>query len=100
MFRRLDQIVVAFRHKLAVYRLVLQDERTPRLSKWLLGIAVAYALSPVDLIPDWIPVLGLLDDLIVVPALIGLANLGIPAQVWMDARVRELGRETSEGRRV
>ncbi len=88
MFRRLDQIVVAFRHKLAVYRLVLRDERTPRISKWLLGIAVAYALSPVDLIPDWIPVLGLLDDLVVVPALIGLANLGIPAQVWKDARAR------------
>lgn len=46
----------------------LFDSRTPVMSKILAALTVAYLLSPIDLIPDFIPVLGLLDDLIIVPA--------------------------------
>lgn len=65
----------------------MRDPRTPWLAKGLLGVAVAYTLSPVDLIPDFVPVLGHLDDLLVVPALVWLATRMIPAQVLRDARL-------------
>jgi uncharacterized membrane protein YkvA (DUF1232 family) len=54
-----------------------------------LGLAViAYALSPIDLIPDFIPVLGYLDDLVVIPLGVLLMRRWIPADVWADCRVR------------
>jgi uncharacterized membrane protein YkvA (DUF1232 family) len=63
-----------------------RDARTPRLAR-IVGICVvAYALSPIDLIPDFIPVLGLLDDLILVPLGIALAIRLIPGDVWADAQ--------------
>ena len=77
-----------FKEELRVYRLVLQDHRTPKLAKWLLGIAVAYALSPVDLIPDFIPVIGHLDDLVILPLLVITAVKLIPPSVIEDCRAR------------
>lgn len=76
----------AFKREIAVYRLVLADPRTPRLAKLILAAAVAYALSPIDLIPDFIPVLGYLDDIIILPLLVWLALRLIPAVVVADAR--------------
>ena len=66
--------------------LAYKDKRTPATAKVLIGITVGYLLSPIDLIPDFIPVLGLLDDLIIVPALIALSIKLIPATVLDDAR--------------
>ena len=77
-----------FKEELRVYRLVLQDHRTPKLAKWLLGIAVAYALSPIDLIPDFIPVLGHLDDLVILPLLVIAAVKFIPPSVINDCRAK------------
>jgi uncharacterized membrane protein YkvA (DUF1232 family) len=62
------------------------DKRTPVIAKLLIAITVGYLLSPIDLIPDFIPVLGLLDDLIIVPILITLSLRTIPAIVLADAR--------------
>ena len=62
--------------------LALKDKDTPIIAKILAGITVGYALSPVDLIPDFIPVLGYLDDVILLPALIALTIKLIPAAVW------------------
>jgi len=84
--QRLKGIAEAFQKELAVYRRVLKDGRTPRLSRWLLALAVGYALLPIDLIPDVIPVIGHLDDLIVVPLLVIWALKGIPEEVIDDAR--------------
>jgi uncharacterized membrane protein YkvA (DUF1232 family) len=72
--------------ELAVYRLVLKHPRTPLLAKMLLGLAVGYALLPFDLIPDFIPVLGHLDDLVIVPGLVILAMCLIPQTVISECR--------------
>ena len=75
--RDVDALVVAYR-----------DPRVPRAARVVIGLTVAYALSPVDLIPDVIPVLGLLDDLVVVPFGLWLALRLVPDGVIEDARRR------------
>ena len=72
--------------ELVYYRQVAKDPRTPWLSKLLIGLAIAYLLSPVDIIPDFVPILGHLDDVILVPGLIWLALAIIPQSVKQDAR--------------
>jgi uncharacterized membrane protein YkvA (DUF1232 family) len=64
----------------------MRSPETPVAAKFLAGLAVAYALSPIDLIPDFIPVLGILDDLILLPALIALAVRLIPADAFARYR--------------
>ena len=88
MFKRLKELAGNFNREVNVYRLVLRDPRTPWTSKALLGTAVAYALSPIDLIPDFIPVLGHLDDLIVIPLLVWVALRFLPKEVLSDCRLR------------
>lgn len=61
-------------------------KETPHLAKILCAAAVGYALSPIDLIPDFIPVLGYLDDLIIVPGLIYMALKLIPPEVMDECR--------------
>jgi uncharacterized membrane protein YkvA (DUF1232 family) len=61
---------------------------TPKPAKWIAIAVIAYALSPVDLIPDFIPVLGLLDDVIIVPLGIALAVRLTPKPLW-DEVLRE-----------
>ena len=68
--------------------LVLKDRETPVLAKVFAGITVAYALSPVDLIPDFIPVLGYLDDVILLPTLIVITVKLIPAPVLERCRAQ------------
>ena len=63
-----------------------RDPRTPWYAKTFIGGVVAYALSPIDLIPDFIPVLGYLDDLLLLPIGIHLALKLIPPAVVSDAR--------------
>lgn len=62
--------------------------RTPLLAKALCVLAVAYALSPIDLIPDFIPVLGYLDELILLPAMIWLTVRLLPEEVVAECRLR------------
>lgn len=62
--------------------LCLKDSQTPAVAKLTALITVVYALSPIDFIPDFIPVLGYLDDLIILPALITLTVKLIPKSVW------------------
>jgi uncharacterized membrane protein YkvA (DUF1232 family) len=75
------------RDTLALY-FAARDPRTPWYAKALAAAVVAYALSPFDLIPDFIPVIGYLDDLIVVPLGIALVIKLVPAAVIVDCRAR------------
>jgi len=69
----------------AVY-LAAKDPRTPWYAKAVAFLTIAYAFSPIDLIPDFVPVLGYLDDLFIVPAGIALAVRLIPPEVLAEAR--------------
>lgn len=66
--------------------LSLKDKETPLIAKIFAGITVGYALSPIDLIPDFIPVLGYLDDIILLPALVALTIKFIPQEVFEKNR--------------
>jgi len=70
---------------IAIY-IAARDARTPWYAKTIAFLTIAYAFSPIDLIPDFIPILGYLDDLLIVPAGIALAIRLIPAEVLDDAR--------------
>jgi CubicO group peptidase (beta-lactamase class C family)/uncharacterized membrane protein YkvA (DUF1232 family) len=72
---------------LALY-LAARDRRTPWYARLLVAAVVAYALSPIDLIPDFIPILGYLDDVILIPLGLALALRLIPAEVMAEARER------------
>lgn len=71
--------------------IALKKKDTPVAAKILAGLTVAYALSPIDLVPDFIPVLGYLDDLLILPALVALTIKLIPKDVF------EACRKESEG---
>jgi uncharacterized membrane protein YkvA (DUF1232 family) len=90
MLETLKSIEQRIRREVKVYQLLLKDSRVPRPSKWLLGLAIGYLLSPIDLIPDFIPVLGQIDDLIIVPFLLTLALRVIPNQVIDECREKAL----------
>lgn len=68
--------------------LAARDPRTPWYTKLLVAGIVAYAFSPIDLIPDFVPVLGYLDDLILIPMGIALAIKLVPHSVLAECRVR------------
>lgn len=88
MWKKAKAVVGAFKREVKVYRLVLADRRTPWLARVLLGAAVAYALSPIDVIPDFIPVVGYLDDVVIVPGLVYLALRLVPREVVQECRAK------------
>jgi uncharacterized membrane protein YkvA (DUF1232 family) len=98
MFEKLRQRARALKNEaLAVY-IAAKDPRTPWYAKALIYFVVAHTFSPIDLIPDFIPVLGYLDDLIITPAGLALAIRLIPAEVLEEARGQVAG--SSVGRSV
>jgi|ERR1700750_2525071 uncharacterized membrane protein YkvA (DUF1232 family) len=83
----------------AVY-LAARDPRVPWYAKLLAFAVAGYALSPIDLIPDFIPVIGYLDDLVIVPLGVWLVVSLIPGEVMVECRTRASetkGRPTSSG---
>ncbi len=68
--------------------LAYRDPRTPWYAKAFAALVVGYAFSPIDLIPDFVPLLGYVDDMVIIPLGVALALKMIPAPVMADARLR------------
>ena len=91
MFEKLKARARALKNEaLAVY-LAAKDPRTPWYARALIYFVVAHTFSPIDLIPDFIPVLGYLDDLIITPGGLWLAVRMIPPEVLEEARGKVAG---------
>jgi Uncharacterized conserved protein len=71
--------------------IALRKKETPAIAKIFAGLTMIYALSPIDLIPDFIPVLGYLDDVIILPGLIALTVRLIPPDIFAECRIRAEG---------
>lgn len=85
---RLRQWARSIKRDVIALYVAARDPRTPVIAKVVAGLVAAYALSPIDLIPDFIPVLGQVDDLIIVPlGIIAVVRL-IPAPLMAEFRVR------------
>jgi len=90
VLERLKSWAAALKREALVLWFASRDPRAPWYAKWLAVLIVAYALSPIDLIPDFIPVIGFLDEVILLPGAIWLTLKLMPQQVLLDARARAL----------
>lgn len=88
IIKQLKNKAIEMKRNIFVLYLAYKDPRVPWYAKLLAALVVAYAFSPIDLIPDFIPILGSLDDLIIVPLGIALALKMIPEPVITECRVR------------
>ena len=90
MIVRLKEWARALKRDVLALWLAARDPRVPRLAKLLAGLVTAYALSPIDLIPDFIPVLGMLDDAILLPLAVWLFRKAVPDAIFeRNLRVAE-----------
>lgn len=87
----LKKRVAALKTDIPAVFLALKAKETPLIAKIVAGITVAYALSPIDLIPDFIPILGYLDDVILLPTLVSLTLKLIPPGVFANYREQAKG---------
>jgi len=87
MFEKLRSRARALKNEAYAIYLAAKDPRTPWYAKALIYFVVAHTFSPIDLIPDFIPILGYLDDLIITPLGIALAIRLIPPEVLEEARL-------------
>ncbi len=86
MLSRLKVQAASLKKETYALAIAARDRRVPWYAKAFLALVLAYAFSPIDLIPDFIPVLGYLDDLVLIPLGIFLALKMIPPEVMADAR--------------
>ena len=88
MLAKLKAVAAQLKEKIIALHLAARDPRTPWYAKALIVCVVAYALSPIDLIPDVIPILGYLDDLVLLPLGIYFALKLIPPEILADCRAK------------
>jgi uncharacterized membrane protein YkvA (DUF1232 family) len=86
MLSQFKRVAAQLKLEFEVYRFVLKHPETPVLAKIFLGLAIGYVLMPFDLIPDFIPVMGQVDDLVIVPLLVYIALKMIPDELVQDCR--------------
>lgn len=86
MLQSLKKLIRAFKNEILLYKNVMLHPDCPKLSKYCLGAAVLYALSPIDIIPDFIPVLGYLDDVIILAILIIIALKLTPESLLAEVK--------------
>lgn len=97
MLERLKQRARALKNEAFAVYLAAKDPRTPWYAKALIFFVVAHTFSPIDLIPDFIPVLGYLDDLIITPGGLWLAVRLIPPEVLAEARITAAAQGVDRG---
>lgn len=86
LLEKLKQKAVQIKSEIQVLFLAYTDKRTPVTAKILIGLTLGYLFSPIDLIPDFIPILGYVDDLIIVPILIKFSIKLIPTALLIEIR--------------
>mgnify|MGYP000055863138 CR=1 FL=1 len=94
VLQRLKEWARSLKRDVIALWLAARDPRTPWLAKAVAAAVAAYALSPIDLIPDFIPVLGYLDDLVLVPLGIMLAIRLVPPRLMAEFRAEAARRES------
>lgn len=92
-WQQVKNLAKSLKREVTALNFARQDPRCPTAAKIVALATIAYAVSPIDLIPDCIPVLGLLDDIIIVPAGVALAIRLIPKEVMQQARQKALESE-------
>lgn len=85
---KVKRFALTMKAQLKALYLASRDPRTPWQAKWLVVVVVAYALSPIDLIPDFIPILGYVDDLLLLPLGIYLAIKLLPEELWRECQLK------------
>lgn len=85
VIKKLKSWAAKLKRQAQILQVVYKDDRTPLEVKVLIWLTLGYLFSPIDLIPDFIPILGLLDDIIIVPLMIALVIKLIPKEVMVDA---------------
>ncbi|MGE0053829.1 MAG: YkvA family protein [Hyphomicrobium sp.] len=88
MIEKLRAFAKSLKSEIAVLASALRDPRTPFAARFLGVAVVAYALSPIDLIPDFIPVIGFLDELILLPLALWAIRRMIPSEVMAEHRAK------------
>ncbi len=93
MFKQLKNLAKHVKQEFEMYKLISKHPHTPWVSKLLLGLAIVYLVLPFDLIPDFIPVLGQLDDIVIIPMLVYVSIKLTP--VWVVEQCRQNAKKYS-----
>ena len=93
---KIRRVFQRLRTDVKVYWLIFKDKRTPKISKILVLFAIGYLLLPFDIIPDYIPFAGMLDELIILPIILYIATLLVPKNVVEESKGKIKGHKTSE----
>jgi len=96
-FGRSKEMARLFKRELTIYQRVLKDERTPARAKVSLALAIGYLCMPFDLIPDFIPVIGHLDDAIIILALVFVALRSVPREIVSEHREQVVREQAIRG---
>lgn len=90
---KLSQIAVKLKAEFNFYKRLQQHPQTPKLAKALLWLAIGYVLMPFDLIPDFLPIIGQLDELVIIPLLLYFALKLTPQKIIADCRYNSEGEQ-------
>jgi len=93
VIEKLKKIATQLKGEFAFYRRLQQHPQTPMLAKVLLWLAIGYVLMPFDLIPDFLPVIGQLDELVIIPLLLYFALKLTPPQIVAACRYNDEGEQ-------
>lgn len=90
------KIKTTIKKHLKLYKALYRDKRTPCISKFFLFLALAYLATPFDIIPDFVPVLGQLDDLIIIPSCLYISVKSIPKPLYNEHYKRIFGKRNAK----